>query len=108
MLFRRRPVFAMALLMGSAMALTQCGGGGSPTAPVPVVTEPVPVGITPPTTPDPVVEVPLTPPVIPAPGNTSTSVNVLGDTGWCGSPALAPISRLFERFDGDILLAGDL
>jgi 3',5'-cyclic AMP phosphodiesterase CpdA len=35
-------------------------------------------------------------------------VNVLGDTGWCGSPALAPLARLFERFNGDILLAGDL
>jgi len=32
----------------------------------------------------------------------------LGDTGWCGSPALGPLARLFERFDGDILLAGDL
>ena len=38
----------------------------------------------------------------------SAFVNVLGDTGWCGSPALGPLSRLFERFDGDILLAGDL
>jgi 3',5'-cyclic AMP phosphodiesterase CpdA len=46
--------------------------------------------------------------VIPAPGNASTFVNVLGDTGWCGSPALGPLARLFERFDGDILLAGDL
>jgi 3',5'-cyclic AMP phosphodiesterase CpdA len=35
-------------------------------------------------------------------------VNVLGDTGWCGSPALGPLARLLERFDGDILLAGDL
>jgi hypothetical protein len=33
---------------------------------------------------------------------------VIGDTGWCGSPALGPLARLFERFDGDILLAGDL
>ena len=35
-------------------------------------------------------------------------MNVLGDTGWCGSPALGPLARLFEQFDGDILLAGDL
>lgn len=35
-------------------------------------------------------------------------MNVLGDTGWCGSPALTPLSRLFDRFGGDILLAGDL
>ena len=96
----------MALLLGSAIILTQCGGGSSPTAPVTAVENPVPVAITQPV-PD-TVEVPVTPPVIPAPGNASTSINVLGDTGWCGSPALAPISRLFERFDGDIILAGDL
>ena len=96
----------MALLLGSAIILTQCGGGSSPTAPVTAVENPVPVAITQPV-PD-TVEVPLMPPVIPAPGSASTSINVLGDTGWCGSPALAPISRLFERFDGDIILAGDL
>ena len=106
--FRLRPVFAMALLLGSAMALSQCGGG-SPTAPqpptLPVADTPPPTSQTPPNT-DP--EVPITPPVIPAPGNSSTSVNVLGDTGWCGSPAMGPLARLFDRFDGDILLAGDL
>jgi hypothetical protein len=59
-------------------------------------------------TPNPEPVVPTVPPVIPAPGSASTFVNVLGDTGWCGSPALGPLSRLFERFDGDILLAGDL
>jgi hypothetical protein len=88
----------------------QCGGGGSPTSPAPVTTvDPTsPVTNNPPvsSTPDP--EPVLTPPVIPNPGNTSTSVNVVGDTGWCGSPALGPIARLFDRFDGDILLAGDL
>ena len=96
----------MSLLLGSALALTQCGGGGSsPTAPVTVVETPIPVTTTPPVT---VELVPTTPPVIPTPGSASTFVNVLGDTGWCGSPALAPIARLFERFDGDIILAGDL
>ena len=59
-------------------------------------------------TPDPEPVVPTTPPVIPPPGSSSTFVNVLGDTGWCGSPALGPLARLFDRFDGDILLAGDL
>jgi hypothetical protein len=59
-------------------------------------------------TPTPEPEVPTTPPVVPPPGPTSTFVNVLGDTGWCGSPALAPLSQLFSRLDGDILLAGDL
>jgi hypothetical protein len=52
--------------------------------------------------------VPVAPPIVPAPGTASTTVNILGDTGWCGSPALAPIGRLFDRFDGDIILAGDL
>ena len=52
--------------------------------------------------------VPTTPPVIPPPGASTVFVNVLGDTGWCGSPALGPLSRLFERLDGEILLAGDL
>src|SRR5262245_36374341 len=107
---RLRPVLGIALLLGSAMALSQCGGG-SPTAPqqsvetVPIATQPPPIA-TP--TPDPIPEVPTQPPVIPAPGNTSTFINILGDTGWCGSPALGPLSRLFERYDGDILLAGDL
>jgi acid phosphatase type 7 len=107
MAFALRPVFGIALLLGSAVALTQCGGGSSPTAPVANVETPTPVVVTPPTTVVPV-EVPTTPPVIPSPGIASTFVNVLGDTGWCGSPALGPISRLFDRFDGDILLAGDL
>jgi hypothetical protein len=107
---RLRPVFGLALLLGSSIAFTQCGGGSSPTAPVTVVENPVPVATTPPATltPDPVVETPTTPPVSPAPGSASTTVNVLGDTGWCGSPALAPIAALFARFDGDIILAGDL
>ena len=106
--FRLRPVFGLALLLGSASVLTQCGGGSSPTAPVTAVETSVPVAITPPTTTVDPTEIPITPPVIPAPGATSTFVNVLGDTGWCGSPALGPISRLFDRFDGDIVLAGDL
>ncbi len=96
----------MALLFGSALALTQCGGGNSPTAPVTAVDHPAPVPTAaPPSEP---VEIPVAPPVIPAPGTASTFVNVLGDTGWCGSPALGPIARLLERFDGDIILAGDL
>ena len=107
---RLRPVLGIALLLGSAMVLSQCSGG-SPTAPpqavVPIAD--VPPNTTPTPTPDPPpVETPVTPPVIPAPGSASTFVNVLGDTGWCGSPALGPLGRLLERFDGDILLAGDL
>jgi len=112
MSLRLRPAFRLALLLGSAIAFMECGGGGSPTSPAPVTTvDPnSPVTNNPPvsSTPDPDPGVPTTPPVIPNPGNTSTSVNVVGDTGWCGSPALGPIARLFDRFDGDILLAGDL
>jgi acid phosphatase type 7 len=81
-----------------------------PTSPAPVsVVDPNnPVVKDPPVVSDPEPVVPTMPPVIPAPGVTSTFVNVLGDTGWCGSPALGPLSRLFEKLDGDILLAGDL
>ena len=107
MSFALRRVFGMALLAGSALALIQCGGGSVPTAPAARVEDPAPVAIAPPTTVDPV-DIPVTPPIIPAPGLASTFVNVLGDTGWCGSPALGPIARLFDRFDGDIILAGDL
>jgi hypothetical protein len=95
----------MALLLGSTLAVAQCGGGSSPTAPVTTIDTPVPVTIV--ISGDPA-EIPTTPPVIPAPGNASAFVNVPGDTGWCGFQALAPIAGLFERFDGDILLAGDL
>src|SRR3954469_14787520 len=106
---RHRPVFGIALILGATVAFSQCGGG-SPTAPqtsvetVPVATTPPPVAIPAPIT-DPAVEAPITPPVIPPPGSASTSINVLGDTGWCGSPALAPIGQLLTRLDGDILLA---
>ena len=111
MSLRLLPSLRLALLVASAIALIECGGG-SPTSPAPVTTvdpnRPAPG--TPPvsSTPEPEPVVPITPPVIPPPGNSSIFVNVLGDTGWCGSPALAPLARLFERFDGDILLAGDL
>ncbi len=97
----------MVLLLGGALALTQCGGGSSPTAPVTAAENPPPVTAIP-VTPSEPVDIPGAPPVIPAPGSATTFVNVLGDTGWCGSPALGPISRLFDRFNGDILLAGDL
>jgi hypothetical protein len=101
----------MALLLGSAMAASQCGGG-SPTAPQTVIeTVPdaaAPVATAPPTSTDPAAQPPLGPPAIPPPGDASTFINVFGDTGWCGSPALAPIARLLDRVDGGIVLAGDL
>jgi acid phosphatase type 7 len=110
MALRLRPALATTLLLWCAMAVSQCGGG-TPTAPQTIVVETTPVAVTPtpvPNTAEVVVPVPTTPPVTPPPGSSSTFVNVLGDTGWCGSPALAPLARLFDRFDGDILLAGDL
>lgn len=108
MSLRLRPVLGFALLFGSALAFSDCGGG-SPTSPAPVATlDPNNGTDQPPVTIVPDAAVPTTPPVIPPPGNASTFVNVLGDTGWCGSPALGPLSRLFDRFGGEILLAGDL
>ena len=107
---RPLPALRLLLVLGSVVAFIECGGG-SPTSPAPVVTVDPNTPTTPPpvsVTPDPEPVVPTTPPVIPPPGSSSTFVNVLGDTGWCGSPALGPLARLFERFDGDILLAGDL
>ena len=111
MSYRLPPAFGLALVLGGVISLTNCGGG-LPTGPAPVavVRPDTPVPNDPPIdetpTPDPVV--PTTPPPIPPPGPTSTFVNVLGDTGWCGSPALTPLAGLLEKFDGDILLAGDL
>lgn len=110
-----RPVFGLALVLGTALVASQCGGG-SPTAPQQTI-ETVPVTVTTPPVATPAPEQsppqseatpPPTAPVVPPPGTASTFVNVLGDTGWCGSPALGSLARLFERFSGDILLAGDL
>ncbi len=110
MALRPPPVLAVALLLWCAVAVTQCGGG-SPTSPQQVI-ETVPVANNPPATtpsvPTADVPVPTAPPPTPPPGPSSTFVNVLGDTGWCGSPALRPLAQLFDRFDGEILLAGDL
>jgi hypothetical protein len=69
----------------------------------PVAAAPAPAG-----TADALIDLPAEPPLIPAPGPASVFVNVLGDAGWCGSPALGPLATLLGRFDGDILLAGDL
>ena len=112
MSLRLPPALRLALVVAGAFALVECGGGGSPTSPAPVASvdpdRPVPGNPPIPVTPEPEPVVPTAPPVIPPPGNSSTFVNVLGDTGWCGSPALAPLARLFDQHGGDILLAGDL
>lgn len=84
---------------------TWCGGG-TPSSPTPV-TPPVFVIPEPPT----VIETPvnespqLTPPT---PPSGTTWINIFGDTGWCGSPAMAQLARLLDQLGGDILLAGDL
>jgi hypothetical protein len=46
------------------------------------------------------------PPTTPPSG--TTWVNIVGDTGWCGSPVMGQLARLMEQFGGDILFAGDL
>ena len=64
--------------------------------------------------PDPpvVIETPInespqsTPPPISPSG--ATWINLVGDTGWCGSPVMAQLARLMEQLGGDILFAGDL
>jgi 3',5'-cyclic AMP phosphodiesterase CpdA len=44
------------------------------------------------------------------PPNTITTnwVNIVGDTGFCGSPVMAQLSRLVNDLGGDLLLAGDI
>lgn len=92
------------LLMGSAMASAYCSG--TPTYPSPVAE--VPAVVATPVTPieTPINDSPVAP-TTPAPVPT-TWVNVVGDTGWCGSPVMPALSRLFASLGGDIFLAGDL
>jgi hypothetical protein len=47
-----------------------------------------------------------TPPSTPPAG--TTWINIVGDTGWCGSPVMGQLARLMEQYGGDILFAGDL
>jgi len=95
----------LTLIIGCAVAAAWCGGGSSPTpAPPTSAVSPTPV--------DPV-EPPVnaSPPVtMPAPPNTIATnwVNIVGDTGFCGSPAMAQLSRLITERGGDLLLAGDI
>lgn len=35
-------------------------------------------------------------------------MNVIADTGWCGSAAMAQVGRLLGNLSGDVILAGDL
>lgn len=99
--------FGLTLVIGCAVATAWCGGGGGSQAPAPtsaVSPTPVtpgepPVNASPPvTTPTP------TPPIT----VTTNWVNIVGDTGFCGSPVMAQLSRLITDLGGDLLLAGDI
>ncbi len=108
---RARPprTFGLIFVIGCALAAAWCGGGTptSPTTNPPVTTTPPVVTIPPPEEEVPVNQTPIsTTPTSPPAG--STWVNVVGDTGWCGSPVMAALARLMENLGGDILFAGDL
>jgi hypothetical protein len=89
----------------SALAASWCGGGTpaspTPVAPVAVVPDP-PVVTEPPLNESPQTTPPTTPP------SGTTWINIVGDTGWCGSPVMAQLARLMQQLGGDILFAGDL
>ena len=99
--------FGLSLMIGCALATAFCsGGGGSPAggppssavSPSPVSPVETPVNTTPPVT-------------TPTPGPTTVTtnwVNIVGDTGFCGSPVMSQLSRLITDFGGDLLLAGDI
>ena len=94
------------LLLGSAISSAWCSG--SPSSPTPTAAI-----ITVAATPGAPIEVPVSDsPVVPTdplpPASGSTWVNVLGDTGWCGSPAMPLLARLMTTLGGDLFLAGDL
>ena len=96
------------LLLGCAIASAWCSG--SPSSPTPTaaaaITTVVPTPVA--TIEVPVNDSPAGPaaPLPPAAG--STWVNVFGDTGWCGSPAMPLLARLMANLGGDVFLAGDL
>jgi hypothetical protein len=109
--FRR--TIASVLFVACAVALAWCGR--SPTAPssttqLSVLSGPSGTGTEGPDG----GSAPATPPTTPAapetvaPGTGSVWVNVIGDTGWCGSEAMSQVARLLSNLSGDILLAGDL
>lgn len=97
----------LTLFVGCALGLASCGG--SPSAPTPTTATTAVAGT--PTAPIevPVAPTPVTPttPTLPA-VPTTTWVNVVGDTGWCGASAMPLLSRLMATLGGDIFLAGDL
>ena len=107
---RARPprTVELILIIWCGLGAAWCGGR-TPTSPTnnPPITTTPPVTITPPPDEVPVNQTPIsTTPTAPPTG--STWVNVVGDTGWCGSPVMTALARLMETLGGDILFAGDL
>lgn len=96
----------LTLFLACATGFAACGGSASiPSSPS--VTAP-PVASTPAAPIEVPAELPVAPEV-PAPSAPVTNwVNVFGDTGWCGAPAMPQLSRLLATLGGDIFLAGDL
>lgn len=101
----------LTVLVGCALASWWCNGSPSAPSATPPVSTVAAGPVTPSDTPasDPTPTTPTTP-TAPGPPTESGSatISVFGDTGWCGSPALAPIARLLANLGGPILLAGDL
>ena len=97
--------FGLTLFMGCAVGLAACGGSPSSPSPTPTAVAGTPTApIEDPANTSPVT--PTTPPLSAVPA--TNWVNVFGDTGWCGAPAMPLIAKLLERLGGDIFLAGDL
>ena len=102
---RARPrILEAAVVLWCALMGTWCGGG-TPSSPTPAA-PPITVIPEPPVIETPVNESPQLIP--PTPPSGTTWINIVGDTGWCGSPAMAQLARLLEQLGGDILFAGDL
>lgn len=97
----------LSLFLGSAISIAACGGSANtPTSPT---AAPTPIAATPATPVEtPVTETPVAPSTPLPPSPVTNWVNVFGDTGWCGAPAMSQISKILAALGGDIFLAGDL
>jgi len=93
----------LALFLGGGTVLASCGG--SPNTPSSPTAAPAPVAVTPPTAP---IETPVEPPPVTPPAPVTNWVNVVGDTGWCGSAVMPQLARLLTNLGGAIFLPGDL
>jgi len=101
-----RRAFGLTLVIGCAVGTALCSGGGSSPSAAPPASAVSPTPVNPQEPP-----VNASPPVTTAPPPTTAAtnwVNVVGDTGFCGSPVMAQLSRLIGDLGGDLLLAGDI